>query len=122
MSRRYLITCRDSGVFYSGIFNFVLDPAGAVLFDSLHEAYRELRESPVLGGEGFWVEPADWYLTPFELVVAGLKPECDEDPASCDCSFHENMRAAEQSHFDMDPPDMQQRILEGETKGEDENE
>jgi hypothetical protein len=31
-----------------------------------------------------------------------LKNECDEDPATCDCSWHENMRAAEASHEDLD--------------------
>ena len=31
-----------------------------------------------------------------------LFPDCPEDAASCDCSFHENLRAAEASH--QEPP------------------
>lgn len=115
MSRRYLITCRDSGAFFSGIFSFVMDSREAELFPSLRAAYRAVRESPALGGGGFWVEPADWY---FPYNVLSSPGECDEDPESCDCSFHENVRAAEASHFDADPSDMQQRILKSEADEE----
>src|SRR4030066_1884324 len=30
--------------------------------------------------------------------------ECEEDAASCDCSYHENMREAEMTHKDDDRP------------------
>lgn len=35
-----------------------------------------------------------------EFLVCPIILECGEDTASCDCAYHENMRAAEATHQD----------------------
>ena len=49
---------------------------------------------------GFGVSLSE--LLNFPLPVLAWKDECSEDSASCDCSWHENMRAAEASHGDIE--------------------